>query len=383
MKSKDRSKDLIDAAHLTRRNLFQYFFGLSLGAFVYHPIQLFAGGKADRVQIISPFHSHDRKEFGVACLDLNTRRLIKIKTNFLLHSVSRKPGSNILVGTEKHGPHICIIDLKSEAVSHYKTFSEKTMLYGHAIYSPDGEVILGTIKNASKGNNLAFLNARTLDIQTQISFENDFKLHDCHFLNASTVLVTQGKKVKFVDVNEKKIRSSFYLDHKSTEAWIGHGQIWDKKILYFTLNEIVSRKESKSIGKPYSLPGFFDLTNGKGELFLVPQKYKKRFHLEILSLCSSPKGDILATVSPWDNQISFWDYGKKTLVRMYNDNYPSGVSLSADKKYFVTIGNNGLRYFSVTDAQEHQFYSFKKEINQLFTDKDWLKNHFYHSISLI
>ncbi|MBN8540673.1 MAG: hypothetical protein J0L82_09840 [Deltaproteobacteria bacterium] len=367
----------------------------SLGLAFARASSAIAGPPISNGCIVSPYsHSEGKKlVHGVMILDLDRRKMTTIPTPFAIHIVSAGvEKSGLCYGVASYSNHVAKIDLRSAKVLLVKELSPKFEYSGHSTVSKSGH-IYATVseKSAAKDSDplrtgLVRLDPVTMNLDEEYLFpklDGLGTLHDVQtFSSDGNILVSAGGSLLIhINLKTKTIVRSDKIEFDIARASLNHFAFSSEG--NFGLQSRVSDSGAGNGGiSKLGAPVLFDSGNRKFRILRQTGELSKRLNRDLFGLCLNREGSVLGIANLWDDFLSFWNMQSGKLLKSFDLRQPTGITLSADGKYFLVTTTSGLMYFdSQTLKQVFGLTDFKKEFGELF-GQTISKGRLFHSTAI-
>lgn len=295
-----------------------------------------------------------RFDLSIIDLDSDAPNFALIPMPFFGHGVSPNPTRPERAAIfEKWGSGACEVDLLTgELVRMIETTPDR-QFYGHGAYSPDGKVLYctETIVAGDYSGVIAMRDAETLDYLGEFP-SYGLSPHDCHLIDEGrTMVVTNGGGpldgsapcVTYIDVASQQLKEKLTFDTPNINA--GHIAIADNGGI-----AVVSAPRQKLDLETSN--GGVSLKPHAGELATMtePEQVVSRLKGETLSTCIDNQRNIVAATTPMADTLTFWDLDTGKLLQHYHIANPRGITLTADRKYYVVTYGSPVAQLSLIDV---------------------------------
>lgn len=271
----------------------------------------------------------------------------RVPMTFLSHGFTTDPtpGRNHIAAVfEKRGPGGALVDLVAGTVLSDIAPSAGCAFYGHGAFASDGASLFCVeTELASKRGRLTVRDARDFRVLDEIPTFGESP-HDCILLDPRTLIVTNGGgprsgergSVAVVDVASGSLIERIEIEDDSINA--GH--------LAAASAETFAVSSAPRDGLPEKeSPGGISFRRGGGSLRRShePTASTARMLGESLSVAIHPRSHLAVVTNPWGNLLTIWDSRDGSLLEARAMEFPRGVALTLDQRYFVITHGRGAR----------------------------------------
>jgi hypothetical protein len=332
----------------TRRNLLTVPFAF-MAAFLFKG--LFSARKENRLYVPFEKFGEQSSQFGILSynVDLNSHSIIQTPFSVHLLSFSKaKPYAGI--GANRYGKNFLEIDLKTQKVTQVHELIDPFILNGHMIFSDNGDYLCATAteEQAPYRDCIISLDPSNFKIRKVFSLEKCTPPHhDCKFIANSNVLVTSGgDKLTFIDLDKNTLTDvKFNLKNEAS------------KIRHFSINETGGYlAQVNNFG-----PNPDDWVYSDAQLLFFNSKNKSYIELksisqsladaELLDIDFRSDGDLAAIVHGKVGRVSFWRYGMKEIVKIFEIEGAQRVVFDSIGNQFLILEKNGFTRVSSDGRQ--------------------------------